>query len=322
MLCVRKMSSSVIPLNASISCCDVTVTPTVMTSPMKCTAVSNHGNYLAFVCCARLVVFSSLPSAFLGRQIVWFDSLVCLFVYVLLSVRSFVFVSSFLHNLSPDPLFRIWTSQNARVGTKENKRLRQKKKTNTLHVYVYLISKIWLIHSFTFFFVFLPADLKEPNLTITTNSTSSTIIPSNLTTSPPTPPTNHNENTKPVLPKKRKEDKYTKDKKNRIYFDNNTKRKKKRQFYNKSSARTPIQSSITATDKTTSSEVQRNNIEAGGVTHCSVEECMKWKACWRDINSHECPCDEAGCRRGLKTSAYVGNENKRKTKGGRERSPL
>lgn len=71
-----------------------------------------------------------------------------------------------------------------------------------------------------------------------------------------------------------------------------------------------------ATDKTTSSEVQTKTIEAGRVTHCSVEECEKRKACWRDINSQECPCDEAACRRGLKTSAYVGNENKRKTKGG------
>lgn len=168
--------------------------------------------------------------------------------------------------------------------------------------------------------------MKEPksnvtNLTISANSTSSTTTASNLTTSPPTPQSNHNENTKPVSPKKRKEYKYTKNMKKRIYFDNNTKGKKKRPFYHKTPTQSPKESSITATDKTTSSEVQTKNIEASPDTHCSIEECVKWKACWRDIKrSHECACDEAACRRGLKASAHAGNENERKTKGGYELS--
>lgn len=77
------------------------------------------------------------------------------------------------------------------------------------------------------------------------------------------------------------------------------------------------------TDITTSSDVQTKNVEARPVTHCSVEECVKWKACWRDIaRTRQCACDEAVCSRGLKTSAHAGNENERKTKGGSEMSPL
>ena len=75
------------------------------------------------------------------------------------------------------------------------------------------------------------------------------------------------------------------------------------------------------TDMTTSSEVQTKSVGASPVTHCSVVECVKWKACWRDIErSHSCACDEAACSQGFKTSAYAGNRNERKTKGGLEMS--
>jgi len=63
MVCVRKMNSSVIPLNVSIQVCDVTATLIVVTSPMNFTAVSNHGNYLAFVlvrALARVLVAHSV----------------------------------------------------------------------------------------------------------------------------------------------------------------------------------------------------------------------------------------------------------------------
>lgn len=70
------------------------------------------------------------------------------------------------------------------------------------------------------------------------------------------------------------------------------------------------------TDITTSSEVQTKNIGATPVTQCSVEECVKWKACWRDIErSHRCACDEAECSQGSKASAHAVNGNERKTKG-------
>ena len=73
------------------------------------------------------------------------------------------------------------------------------------------------------------------------------------------------------------------------------------------------------TDTTTSSEVQTKIVGASPATQCSVEECVKWKACWRDIeSSHRCACNEAACSQGLKTSAYAGNGNERKTKGALE----
>jgi len=158
---------------------------------------------------------------------------------------------------------------------------------------------------------------------VPTNRTLTTTLSSNHTTSSPTPPNKHNENTKPVSPKKTKEDKYKKNIKKRIYFDNNTKEKKKRPkdkkkrpFYNRTPARSPIESLIVTTAITTSSEVQTNNIEAKPVTRCSVEECVKWKTCWRDKErSYECACDETVCSRGLKTSAHAAKKNERKTKG-------
>ena len=46
------------PLNVTICVCDVTATLTVVTSPMNFNAVSNHGNYIAFVSCALMFVLS------------------------------------------------------------------------------------------------------------------------------------------------------------------------------------------------------------------------------------------------------------------------
>lgn len=151
-------------------------------------------------------------------------------------------------------------------------------------------------------------------MTMSANSTSPPTTPRNLTISPPTPPSNQTRSTKPTLSKKRKGDGYIK---KRVYFDNHTKRRKKRPpFYHKIPAWSPNEASTTAWDKTTS-EVNIKNGEASPVTHCSVDECVKWKACWRDVTrSRQCACDEAACGRGWKAiSTHAGNENDRKLKG-------
>ncbi|KAJ7390890.1 Low-density lipoprotein receptor domain class A [Desmophyllum pertusum] len=164
----------------------------------------------------------------------------------------------------------------------------------------------------------LHCDVKETqlnttNMTMSANSTSPPTTPRNLTISPPTPPSNQTRSTKPTLSKKRKGDGYIK---KRVYFDNHTKRRKKRPpFYHKIPAWSPNEASTTAWDKTTS-EVNIKNGEASPVTHCSVDECVKWKACWRDVTrSRQCACDEAACGRGWKAiSTHAGNENDRKLK--------
>ena len=75
------------------------------------------------------------------------------------------------------------------------------------------------------------------------------------------------------------------------------------------------------TDTTTSSEVQTENVGVSAVTQCSVEECVKWKACWRDVErSHRCACDEATCNLGPNTSAYAVKGTERRTKGELEMS--
>ncbi|XP_078346964.1 uncharacterized protein LOC144632245 [Oculina patagonica] len=152
------------------------------------------------------------------------------------------------------------------------------------------------------------------NTTMSPNNTSpQATTAGNLTISAPTPLNNHNESTKPSSAKKRKKDKSVKNKRKNTH--NNTKRKNNSPFDHKTLTSSPNKASTTAMNKITSHVVKTKNVEASTVTHCSVEECVKWKSCWRDVKrSHECVCGEAACRRSWKTSAHVGNKSDRRLK--------
>lgn len=145
------------------------------------------------------------------------------------------------------------------------------------------------------------------NLTTPANITSQPTPPTTLTASPTTPPSSFHKRTKFIPPKNRKQNGF---KRKRVYFDNHTKRRKNHPSYHKKTPARSLQHepSTTASEKTTSEE--------SPVTHCSVEECVRWKVCWRDVKrSHKCECDEVVCERDWKVSLHAGNENDKGMKG-------
>lgn len=160
-------------------------------------------------------------------------------------------------------------------------------------------------------------ETKQSNRTtkIAVDSALSLTHPTTLTTAPPTPPGSFHKRTKFIPPKKVKENGY---KRKRVNFDNQSKRKKKRPSHHTKTLPWSSQpeASTGASDNKTL-QVDFETPDSDLVTHCSAEECVRSKACWRDVKgSRKCQCDEVACGGGWELSVHAGNEDNKDIKGG------
>lgn len=171
--------------------------------------------------------------------------------------------------------------------------------------------------SMFFFIIFFPffllvvwiTDMNETtkNATNATSSSNETSTLSTLTSSITTQPLTHhpsdNKTTQSTPPTKGKSKKF---KRKRVNFHNGTKRRTKRPYHYQK---------IPAWSAKLHSTVAVNTKPTLIITHCSAQECRKWRACWHDVKrSHKCACDEVTCSRGRKGSAHARAGNDKDTR--------